>query len=74
MRNPSRSAVLRRELEVGEPKREQPVDDDRRPPKRIDVAAHLTLQGNEEADDISNQARQHDRSATQWIDDIARKP
>src|ERR1700722_12469257 len=64
------SVTLRRELEAGEPKREQPVDGYRRPAQGIDVAVHLTLQGNEEADHVANQTRKHDRSAPDGIDDI----
>ena len=44
------SGTPRRELEVGEPDREQPVDEHRRPPQRICGAVHLPLQCNEESD------------------------
>ena len=69
-----RSAAFRRELEAGEPKREQRVDDYCRPAQRIYVAVQLTIQGNEEANHVANQACEHDRSAPHGIDDIARKP
>ena len=58
--DPSCSGALRCELEAGKPNREQRVNEHRRPAQRIDAAAHLTLQGDEEADHVANQARKHD--------------
>jgi hypothetical protein len=58
--DPSRSGALRCELEVGKSNREQRVDEHGRPTQRVDAAAHLTLQCNEEADYVGNQACKQD--------------